>query len=84
MRKNKMKEIPRNTVYCYSPYTGKLCPYFTYKKSDYGFKIKGEHKEDRQYCKYLHKYLQVQDEVKNCGIGEDELFPFKAEVIDET
>lgn len=77
-----MKDIPRNTPYCYHLITGKLCPYFTHRKSDYGFKIKGEPKEPRQYCKYLHKYLYIQDEVKDCGISDD-IFGFDAEVLNE-
>ncbi len=65
--------IPRKTIYCHHSFkigkTGKksgmiyakpcknLC--MKYDK-EYGYK--------REYCKYLKKFLEIQDEVKDCEV----------------
>ena len=61
MRKIKANDIPIDTCYC----TG--CPYLKYKRTNYGYTGR---KIPQEYCTYLHKYLSIQDEVKDCGIGE--------------
>lgn len=81
MKTNKLKFIPKNTLYCYSS-SGegfdnntlelkgyKPCPYFAYRKTNFGIRKKGVKKEMCEYCKHLHKYLTVQDQVKDCGIS---------------
>ena len=60
---DKMKLIPRDTLYC------NRCPFLSYRKTDFGFKIKGEPKVKAEYCKYLKTYLICQDQVKDCGIS---------------
>lgn len=60
----KIRLIPRHTFYCYDH--KRKCPFLTYKKTDFGFKTKGEKKEPAEYCKYLHKFLDIQDQVKDC------------------
>ena len=60
--KDKIKEIP-DGIYCY--YTH-VCPFFTYKLTDFGV---GGRKEPAQYCKFLKKYLTIQDMVKDCNVN---------------
>lgn len=68
------KLIPQNTPYCYTPaqydeniqyYRIKPCPYWditTVNDPQYGeCKV--------QWCHYLGKELDVQDQVKDCGIS---------------
>ena len=33
----------------------------------------GGRKNKEEYCTYLHRYLLIQDEVKDCGIEQEEL-----------
>lgn len=69
------KLIPQNTPYCYTPigwnedggfFETKPCPYWvmaTVNDPQYG--------ECRvEWCHYLGKELDVQDQVKECGISE--------------
>lgn len=63
-KRNTIERIPKDTPYCNG------CPYLTYRKTDYGFKIKGEHKEYQEYCRFLKRFLDVQGQVKDCGIGD--------------
>ena len=63
MKINKINKIPKRTPYCYS--SGKLCPYLKERMTDYGY---GGRKIKQEYCTYLHRYLLIQDEVKDCGI----------------
>lgn len=77
MHSDKMSKIPKNTLFCYKVKENlengvrkiEPCPYLTYKKTDYGIKIKGVRKERQQYCKLYHKFLSDQDFIKDCGIG---------------
>ncbi len=70
--------IPKNTSYCYTPkkpikpskkypyggYKVKTCPFFKLKyNKDYGYY--------EQYCTYLHDFLSIQDQVKDCGVNDD-------------
>lgn len=80
MRKNKINEIPKNTQYCYGCsgmdkyghlISYKECPYFKYRKTNFGF---GGKKTNAEYCKYLKKYLSIQDQVKDCGLFEPNWF----------
>lgn len=66
--------IPKNTLYCYTPirfsedYTKlhiKRCPYYKIKYNE-------EWGCNEEYCTYLKKFLDVQDDVKDCGINEED------------
>ncbi len=88
MKINKEKNIPKNTPYCYDALTVltkdgyyiKQCPYLKYRMTDYGF---GGRKAHQEYCTYLHKYLSIQDQVKDCGVsyGYDDIDLYTAEEI---
>lgn len=62
--------IPKNTPYCHHKFRNKKgcmvakpCPFFCYrynKEWDY----------EAHYCKLLKDFLDVQDQVKDCGINE--------------
>lgn len=69
-RKDKIKLIPYWS-YCYSYPNGKYkeCPFFSYKMTNLGFKGR---KTEFEYCKYLHKRLSMQDQVKDCGVHINE------------
>lgn len=74
---NKIKEkwaslfIPKNTPYCHHRFKAnkkhgicaKSCRYWTYKKLYSG--------EELEYCKLLKQVLDIQDQVKDCGINEE-------------
>ena len=65
-RINKLSRIPIG-IYCYKwTNTFVLCPFYTHKKTDFGTK---EKKRNAEYCKLLHKYLSIQDTVKDCNIN---------------
>lgn len=67
------KLIPQNTPYCYTPigfegdiYKTKPCPYWditTINDPQYG-------ERSVEWCHYLGKELYIQDQVKDCGIGD--------------
>lgn len=65
MRVNKLNKIPKNTPYCYED--NKLCPYHKYRMTNYGYSGRKIYQE---YCQLLHKYLSIQDQVKDCGLNE--------------
>lgn len=62
--------IPKNTPYCHHKFkktkygiSAKSCRYWCYKYNS-------EWKCKAEYCKYLKKFLLIQDQVKDCGINE--------------
>lgn len=66
--------IPKNTPYCHHSFkpnkkygmSAKPCRYWCYKyNKEYNCKM--------EYCKYLKDYLSIQDQVKDCGINENDL-----------
>lgn len=61
--------IPKNTPYCHHDFKkskkygicAKPCKNLCMKyDKEYGYK--------REYCKYLKKFLEIQDEVKDCEV----------------
>lgn len=70
-RKDKIKLIPRNTFYCYLYVNGqyKMCPFMSYRMTNFGLNFG---KMKNEYCKYLRRYLSVNDHCKDCGIGRVE------------
>lgn len=65
-RKDKIKEIPYG-LYCYSYINKqfKRCPFYSRHMTNRGLNLQ---KESYQYCKFLHKYLSIQDRVKDCEV----------------
>lgn len=65
--KDKIKLIPKG-YYCYDYINGsyKQCPFMSYRRTNFGFRK--FRKRDEQFCKYLHKYLDVGDDLKDCGL----------------
>ena len=65
-RIDKIKEIPYG-LYCYSYIDKqfKWCPFYSRRMTNRGLNPK---KESYQYCKFLHKYLSIQDRVKDCEV----------------
>ena len=64
--------IPKNTPYCHHKFKknkkgqvyAKPCKYWCYKfNKEYNCKM--------EYCKYLKEVLDIQDQVKDCGINLD-------------
>lgn len=65
--------IPKKTPYChhsfkynkkYKLYTAKSCRYWCMKYNEkYGCKM--------EYCKHLKEFLDIKDQVKDCGINDD-------------
>ena len=68
--------IPKNTPYCHhkfklyresknmATYMAKPCKYFDYKyNKEYGCEM--------EYCKLLKDFLEIQDQVKDCGINRE-------------
>lgn len=63
--------IPKNTPYCHHSFkpnkkygmSAKPCKYWCLKENIFGYK--------KEYCKYLKDYLDIQDQVKDCGIKAD-------------
>lgn len=68
--------IPKNTPYCHHNFKkgknglpcAKPCKYWCMKYSRY---TKGNNCK-MEYCKYLKKFLDIQDQVKDCGINDGE------------
>ena len=66
-RKDKIKLIPKG-YYCCHSHRGEKCIFAS---------IKGKHelyngeKVGKEYCKFLHRHLQIQDQVKDCNVGRD-------------
>lgn len=74
---NKLKEkwaslfIPKNTPYCHHSFKphkkygicAKPCRYWTIKRLEDG--------EELEYCKLLKQVLDIQDQVKDCGINDE-------------
>ncbi len=64
--------IPKRSIYCHHHFEqdadgnwgAKSCKYWCMKYNK-------ELEFDEEYCKYLHKFLDIQDQVKDCGINED-------------
>ena len=68
--------IPKNTPYCHHNFkankkygygvSAKPCKYWCYKyDKEYDCKM--------EYCKYLKEFLDIQDQVKDCGINDYEI-----------
>lgn len=68
--------IPKNTPYCHFNfiktnygYRAKACPFWKWKYNK-------EYECKMEYCTYLNEFLDIQDQVKDCGIndwnGEDD------------
>lgn len=79
---NKLRElwaslfIPKNTPYChhgFKKHIRKYCGTKMYAKSCKYLtcKYNKEWECKAEYCKYLHKFLDIQDQVKDCGVNED-------------
>lgn len=65
--------IPKNTPYCHHNFKynkktknhcAKPCKYWCWKYNE-------EYGGAMEYCKYLKEFLSMQDQVKDCGISED-------------
>jgi hypothetical protein len=72
----KKDKIPRNTPYCYhwdpKTLTRIPCPFLTYKprKTRHAWRIEcADVSGHWEYCKYLKKYLNIQDLCKDCDFG---------------
>lgn len=65
-RKDKIKDIPYG-LYCHGVVNGvhKKCPFYSHHMTNRGLNFQ---KESYQYCKFLHKYLSIQDQVKDCEV----------------
>lgn len=66
------KYIPKNTPYCYEVIEvvqngRKIKPC-----KNWCLKYNEKYKCKMEYCKYLRKFLEIQDQVKDCWIGLDE------------
>lgn len=63
--------IPKNTPYCHHRFKedkkgrvcAKPCKYWCYKKNK-------KYNCQMEYCKYLKCFLDIQDQIKECGINE--------------
>lgn len=63
--------IPKNTPYCHHNFKknkkhgvcAKPCMFWCYKYNE-------ECKCEMEYCKYLKKFLLIQDQIKDCGLND--------------
>ena len=63
--------IPKNTPYCHHSFkpnkkygmSAKHCKYLCYKYNE-------EYNCEMEYCKYLKEFLDIQDQVKDCGVND--------------
>ena len=63
-RKDKMKLVPGG-YYCYHAHRGEPCIFASIKGK---YELYNGKKVGREYCKFLHKTLSIQDQVKDCNI----------------
>lgn len=69
---DKIKDIPFG-YYCYHGGRGdvsyRACPFYKHKLSNSGLNFK---KQNQGYCKLLHTFLSIDDQVKDCKINKGE------------
>lgn len=72
MKKRAMKKyIPKNTYYCYK-FLGTLPNKFGYRTRGCKWHTEKFDKElncEQEYCKYLNRFLDIQDWCKDCEVS---------------